>query len=360
MGFGYSSTDVGEIVFNTGMVGYTETLTDPSYSGQILTLTYPLVGNYGVPNPESKDDDGIPKYFESDKIQVRGLVIHELSLVASHWNISMTLDEWLYNEKIPGISGIDTRALTKKLREKGVMMAALAVSDKEIDVEEIKKKLSSTTNYNSEEFMDVVSKKSEQTYGKEKQSVVVIDTGTKNAILRNIRDIGYKVIKVPWNTPIEKILSYKPKGVVFSNGPGDPQNCLDTIKVAKSLIEKNIPTLGICLGAQIIGLAGNADTYKLKYGHRGQNKPCLNLDNNQVYVTSQNHGYCINPESLKNSDFDLWFSNTDDKTVEGIKHKKQKCIAVQFHPEASPGPYDCKFIFEELKNLMEEGKSAKK
>ncbi|MEK0317944.1 MAG: glutamine-hydrolyzing carbamoyl-phosphate synthase small subunit [Nitrosopumilus sp.] len=360
MGFGYSTSVVGEIVFNTGMVGYTETLTDPSYSGQILTLTYPLVGNYGVPNPESKDEDGIPKYFESGKIQVRGLVIHELSLVASHWNISMTLDEWLYNEKIPGISGIDTRALTKKLREKGVMMAALAVSDKEIDVEEIKKKLSSATNYNSEEFMDVVSTKSEQTYGKEKQSVVVIDTGTKNAILRNIRDIGYKVIKVPWNTPIEKILSYKPKGVVFSNGPGDPKNCPDTIKVAKSLIEKNIPTLGICLGAQIIGLAGNADTYKLKYGHRGQNKPCLNLDNNQVYVTSQNHGYCINPESLKNSDFDLWFSNTDDKTVEGIKHKKQKCIAVQFHPEASPGPYDCKFIFEELKNLMEEGKSAKK
>ncbi len=360
MGFGHSTTVVGEIVFNTGMVGYPETLTDPSYSGQILTLTYPLVGNYGVPNPESKDDDGIPKYFESDKIQIRGLVIHELSQTASHWNLSMTLDEWLYNEKIPGISGIDTRALTKKLREKGVMMAALTVSDSEIDVEEIKKKLSSATNYNSEEFMDVVSTKSEQTYGKEKQSVVVIDAGAKNAILRNIRDIGFKVIKVPWNTPIEKILSYKPKGVVISNGPGDPQKCPDTIQVAKSLIEKNIPTLGICLGAQIIGLAGNADTYKLKYGHRGQNKPCLNLDNNQVYVTSQNHGYCINPESLKNSDFDLWFSNTDDKTVEGIKHKKQKCIAVQFHPEASPGPYDCKFIFEELKNLMEEGKSAKK
>jgi len=360
MGFGYSTTVVGEAVFNTGMVGYTETLTDPSYSGQILTLTYPLIGNYGVPNPESKDEDGIPKYFESDKIQARGLIIHELSQTASHWNMSMTLDEWLYNEKIPGISGIDTRALTKKLREKGVMMAALAVSDSEIDVEEIKKKLSSATNYNSEEFMDVVSTKSEQTYGKEKQSVVVIDTGVKNAILRNIRDIGYKVIKVPWNTTIEKILSYKPKGVIISNGPGDPQKCPDTIEVAKSLIEKNIPTLGICLGAQIIGLAGSADTYKLKYGHRGQNKPCLNLDNNQVYVTSQNHGYCINPESLKNSDFDLWFSNTDDKTVEGIKHKKQKCIAVQFHPEASPGPYDCKFIFEELKNLMEEGKSAKK
>ena len=360
MGFGFSTTTVGEIVFNTGMVGYTETLTDPSYSGQILTLTYPLVGNYGVPNPKIKDDDGIQKFFESDKIQVRGLVIHELSLVASHWKLSMTLDEWFYNEKIPGVSGIDTRALTKKLRSKGVMMAALVVSDNEVDVEQVKNKLAAATNYNSVEFMDQVSTKSEQVFGDEKESVVVIDTGTKNAILRNIRNIGYKVIKVPWDTSIEKILSYKPKGVVISNGPGDPQKCPETIKTAKSLIEKNIPTLGICLGAQILGLAGQASTYKLKYGHRGQNKSCVNLDNNQVYVTSQNHGYCISPESLKDSEFDLWFTNADDKTVEGIKHKKQKCIAVQFHPEASPGPYDCKFIFEELKYLMGEGKSAKK
>ena len=329
------------------MVGYTETLTDPSYSGQILTLTYPLVGNYGVPDPEQKDDDGISKYFESDKIQIRGLVIHELSTTASHWNLSMTLDEWLYNEKIPGISGIDTRALTKKLRDGGVMMAALVVSENEIDDEDIKNQLKSATNYNSEEFMDKVSTKNEQTFGDEQDnSVVVIDTGTKNAILRNIRALGYKVIKVPWNTSIEKILSYEPKGVVISNGPGDPQKCSNTISTARSLIEKNIPTLGICLGAQIIGLAGNADTYKLKYGHRGQNKSCLNLENKQVYVTSQNHGYCINPDSLKNSEFDLWFTNTDDKTVEGIKHKTQNCIAVQFHPEASPGPYDCKFIFQ--------------
>jgi len=360
IGFGYSTVVFGEIVFNTGMVGYPETLTDPSYSGQILTLTYPLIGNYGVPDPAIKDDDGISSYFESDKIQVRGLVIHELSMTASHWNLSMTLDEWLYKEKIPGISGIDTRELTKKLRTSGVMMAALAVSDTEIDEAKVKKQLSSAQNYTTEKFMDVVSTKDEQVFGKDKKTVVVIDTGVKNAILRNIREIGYKVVKVPWNSSIEKILSYKPKGVVVSNGPGDPQNCPDTIKTAKSLIEKNIPTLGICLGAQILGLAGGADTYKLKYGHRGQNKPCVNLENDQVYVTSQNHGYCISPDTLKNSEFNLWFSNTDDKTVEGIKHKKQKCIAVQFHPEASPGPYDCKFVFEELKNLMEEEKAAKK
>jgi len=360
MGFGYSTTVFGEIVFNTGMVGYPETLTDPSYSGQILTLTYPLIGNYGVPDPSIKDKDGISKFFESEKIQVRGLVVHELSLSASHWNLSMTLDEWLYNEKIPGIAGIDTRELTKKLRTGGVMMAALVVSDTEIDVEEIKKQLDSAPKYSSEKFMDTVSTKQEEFYGSDGDAVVVIDTGAKNAILRNIRNLGYKVIKLPWNTTFEKILSYNPKGVVISNGPGDPQNCPDTVDTAKKLIENNIPTLGICLGAQIIGLAGNTETYKLKYGHRGQNKPCVNLENNQVYVTSQNHGYGIDPDSLKDSEFNLWFKNADDKTVEGIKHKTKNCIAVQFHPEAAPGPYDCKFVFEELGNLMGEEKAAKK
>ncbi len=358
-GFGYSTAVFGEIVFNTGMVGYTEALTDPSYNGQILTLTYPLVGNYGVPDPQITDNDGISKFFESDKIQIRGLVVHELSLTASHWNLSMTLDEWLYNEKVPGISGIDTRELTKKLRTSGVMMAALVVSDSEIDVEKIKTHLTDATHYDSEQFMDTVSTKQEQVFGQDGDSVVVIDTGAKNAILRNIREIGYKAILVPWNTSYEKVMSYNPKGVVLSSGPGDPQKCPDTIDTAKKLIENNVPTLGICLGAQIIGIAGNTETYKLKYGHRGQNKPCVNLENNQVYVTSQNHGYGITPESLEKSDFNLWFTNADDKTVEGIKHKNQNCIAVQFHPEAAPGPYDCKFIFEDLKHLMEGGTSAK-
>ncbi|MGB1665380.1 MAG: glutamine-hydrolyzing carbamoyl-phosphate synthase small subunit [Nitrosopumilus sp.] len=352
-GFGYSTTTFGEIVFNTGMVGYTEALTDPSYNGQLLTLTYPLVGNYGIPDPKITDEDGISKYFESDKIQIRGLVVHELSLTASHWNLSMTLDEWMYNEKIPGISGIDTRALTVKLRNSGVMMGALVVSDSEIDVEEVKKQLASATHYDSEQFMDEVSTKQEKTFGTEEQTVVIVDTGAKNAIIRNVREIGYKAILVPWDTPYEKIMSYNPKGVVLSSGPGDPQKCPDTITAVKKLIENNVPTLGICLGAQIIGIAGNTDTYKLKYGHRGQNKPCINLENNQVYVTSQNHGYGIKPESLEKSDFKLWFTNADDKTVEGIKHKTQNCIAVQFHPEASPGPFDCKYVFDELRKLME-------
>lgn len=358
-GFGYSTTVFGEAVFNTGMAGYVEALTDPSYSGQILTLTYPLVGNYGVPDISVKDEDGIKQNSESDRIQARGLVVHELSLTASHWSLQMTLDEWLHNEKVPGISGIDTRALTTKLRTKGVMMAALAVSDKEIDENELKKSLASAKKYNDEEFMNVVSTKQPEVYGKEQESIVVVDTGVKNAILRNIRKLGYKVIRVPWNYSIEKILSYNPRGVVLSNGPGDPIKCGDTMKTAKALIDKNIPTLGICLGAQILGIAGGAETYKLKYGHRGQNKSCIDLDTNQVYVTSQNHGYCIDPESLKKTDFKLWFTNADDKTVEGIRHKEKKIIAVQFHPEASPGPFDCMFVFEELKKLIGE-ENAKK
>ncbi len=359
-GFGYPKAVFGELVFNTGMVGYTETLTDPSYAGQILTLTYPLIGNYGVPDPKAKDESGIPKYFESDRIQARGLVVHQLSEIASHWNLAMTLDEWLYKEGVPGISDIDTRSLTKKLRTSGVMMAALVVSDTEIDVSAIKKQLAEAKPYVADEFMDQVSTKSVQTYGAESDCVVVIDTGVKNAILRNVRDLGYKVVRLPWDATIDQILSYKPKGVVLSNGPGDPEKCPQTIQTAKQLIDKDIPTLGICLGAQIIGLAGGATTYKLKYGHRGQNKSCRNLENNQVYVTSQNHGYCIDPNSLKNTDFDLWFTNTDDNTVEGIKHKNKKIIAVQFHPEASPGPYDCKYVFEELDHLIKGGDSNSK
>lgn len=342
------------------MVGYTETLTDPSYSGQILTLTYPLIGNYGVPDPKKVDESGISSYFESERIQARGLVVHELSEVASHWNLSMTLDEWMHNEGVPGISDIDTRELTKRLRTSGVTMAALVVSDSEIDVEKIKQELAMARPYTDEKFMDAVSTKQVQTFGKEQDCVVVVDTGVKNAILRNVHDLGYKVVKMPWNASYSDIMKHNPKGVVLSNGPGDPEACPETIQTAKDLIQNNVPTLGICLGAQIIGLAGGASTYKLKYGHRGQNKSCLNLQNKQVYVTSQNHGYCIDPDSLQKTEFDLWFTNTDDNTVEGIRHKLKKIIAVQFHPEASPGPYDCKFVFEELDSMIKEVDSNQK
>ena len=358
-GFGYPTTVFGEAVFNTGMVGYTETLTDPSYGGQILVMTYPLVGNYGVPDRSKKDQYGIPLYFESDRIQVRGFVIHDLSRTASHWNMSMTLDQWLYSERVPGISGVDTRSLAKLLRTRGVRMAALSVSQNPIDTDNLIEGLKGAPPYTNERLVDTVSTSQTLQYGEAKRKVVVIDTGVKNAILRNVTKMGYAAIQVPYDAAIETILSHDPAGVIISNGPGDPLHCPQTIETTRALMEHKVPMLGICLGAQIISLAGGAKTYKLKYGHRGQNKSCLDVSTGQVYVTSQNHGYAIQESSLDTSDFDLWFTNTDDDTVEGIRHKDSPCIAVQFHPEASPGPYDCEFVFEELKTLMEEG-SAKK
>lgn len=358
-GFGYPATVFGEAVFNTGMVGYTETLTDPSYGGQILVMTYPLVGNYGVPDMSKKDQFGIPLYFESDRIQVRGFVIHDLSRTASHWNMAMTLDQWLYSERVPGISGVDTRSLTKLLRIRGVRMAALSVSQDPIDVDALVRRLKDAPPYTNERLVDTVTTPETLQYGEASRKVVVIDTGVKNAILRHITQMGYAAVQVPYDAAIDTILSYDPAGVVISNGPGDPQHCPQTIETTRALMKHKVPTLGICLGAQIISLAGGAKTYKLKYGHRGQNKSCLDVLTGQVYVTSQNHGYAIQQGSLADSEFDLWFTNTDDDTVEGIRHRSSPCIAVQFHPEASPGPYDCEFVFEELKTLMEEG-SAKK
>jgi carbamoyl-phosphate synthase small subunit len=357
IGFGYPAEIAGEVVFNTGMVGYTETLTDPSYRGQILCMTYPLVGNYGVPSFDVKDEYGLPKFFESDSIQVKALLIHDLSDVASHWSCVKTLDQWLYEEKIPGIYGIDTRALTKKLRVHGVMMGAIAVSDKgPVDGARMKK-LVSGAKYEGMNFMPEVSTAKPQEYGeKDRPCVVLLDTGTKYSIIRNIMRTGYRVVRMPWDSPYEQIMSYKPKGVVISNGPGDPKVCTSTIKTAAKLIKTSTPTLGICLGNQILALAGGADTYKLKFGHRGQNKPCVDMRNMQSYVTSQNHGYGIDPKSLPGTGFQVWFSNADDDTVEGIEHASKPVIAVQFHPEASPGPYDCMFVFDRFKQIIDAGK----
>jgi carbamoyl-phosphate synthase small subunit len=355
VGFGYPSEITGEVVFNTGMVGYTETLTDPSYRGQILCMTYPLVGNYGVPSFEVKDEYGLPKFFESDHIQTKALLLHDLSDVASHWSATKTLDQWLYEEKIPGIYGIDTRALTKKLRINGVMMGAIIVSNEQVDDVRLKK-LVSSAKYEGLNFMPEVSTEVPQEYGeKGKECIVVIDTGVKYSIIRNIIRTGYRVVRLPWNTTYDQVMSYNPKGVVISNGPGDPKVCRGTIKTATKLIRTAMPTLGICLGNQILALAGGANTYKLKYGHRGQNKPCVDLRSNMAYVTSQNHGYGIDPKSLKGTGFKVWFSNADDHTVEGIEHANKPVIAVQFHPEASPGPYDCMFVFDRFKEIITTG-----
>ncbi|HEX6561939.1 MAG TPA: glutamine-hydrolyzing carbamoyl-phosphate synthase small subunit [Nitrososphaera sp.] len=355
-GFGYPSEITGEVVFNTGMVGYTETLTDPSYRGQILCMTYPLVGNYGVPSFDVKDEYGLPKFFESDSIQAKALLIHDLSDVASHWSCVKTLDQWLYEQKIPGIYGIDTRELTKKLRVHGVMTGAIAVSDKEPVDDARMRKLVTGAKYEGLNFMPEVSTPKIQEYGdKDKPCVVLLDTGTKYSIIRNIIRTGYRVVRMPWDAPYEQIMSYSPKGVVISNGPGDPKVCTSTIKTATKLIKTSTPTLGICLGNQILALAGGADTYKLKFGHRGQNKPCVDLRNMQSYVTSQNHGYGVDPKSLDGTGFKVWFANADDDTVEGIEHASKPVIAVQFHPEASPGPYDCMFVFDRFKQIIDAG-----
>ncbi len=351
IGFGFPKSVVGEIVFNTGMVGYTETLTDPSYRGQILCFTYPSIGNYGVPSESNLDEYGLPKYFESNCIQTYGVIIHDLSTVASHWTCVKTLDEWLYEQKIPGIYGIDTRELTKKIRTNGVMTGSLIINNNEILNNKDNKDVQ--FDYNFHNFMNDVSIKQPTFYGNKSDPLVaLIDTGTKYSIIRNLLNLGLSIVRLPWNTTIDQIIKYNPVGIVISNGPGDPTICKETIDTAYKIIEKSIPTLGICLGHQILGLAGGANTEKLKFGHRGQNKTCVDLETNHSFITSQNHGYGIEIESLKNTEYELWFQNIDDKTVEGIKHKNKPIIAVQFHPEASPGPFDCLFIFKRFKDLI--------
>lgn len=371
IGFGYTTSTIGEVVFNTGMVGYTETLTDPSYRGQILCLTYPLVGNYGVPSKDEKDEFGLPKYFESDQIQVKGLLIHNLAALASHWSCIKTLDQWLYEEKIPGIFGVDTRSITKLLRTNGVMKGAMIVehgptisstvkstSAGQAEIMKIYENINHHS-YGAQNFMHEVSTKKPIKYSTsgnksfQTKPIVLLDTGTKYSIIRNILKMGFNVIRLPWDTPIEEVMHHDPAGIVISNGPGDPEICGETVRTASELIRMSKPTLGICLGLQILALAGGAKTYKLKFGHRGQNKPCNDLRNNMTYITSQNHGYGVSPETLEGGEFKIWFSNTDDDTVEGIEHESKPILAVQFHPEASPGPNDCIFVFRRFKEIIE-------
>lgn len=353
IGFGYPTDSAGEVVFNTGMVGYTETLTDPSYRGQILCITYPLIGNYGVPSNRITDPFGLPKYFESDNIQVKGLLIHNLSVAASHWTCIKTLDQWMYEERIPGIYGIDTRELTKKLRVRGVMTGAMSVSSNRVADRSKLFELMDSENYNDRNFMTEVSVHRVRQYGNDKKEcIVLVDTGTKYSIIRNILRSGYKAVVLPWDSNFEEIMKYNPAGVIISNGPGDPAHCQETIRTATKLIDTSTPTLGICLGNQILALAAGAKTFKLKFGHRAQNKPCKDLNNGQTYITTQNHGYGISPESLDGSGFRIWFSNIDDTTVEGIEHNEKPIVAVQFHPEASPGPYDCTFVFDRFWELI--------
>jgi carbamoyl-phosphate synthase small subunit len=352
-GFGTSKKTSGEVVFSTSMVGYPEALTDPSYKGQILTLTYPLVGNYGVPPFDL--NFGLPLYFESDRIQVQGLVIHELCHNPHHWASTRTLDKWLSDEGIPGIYGVDTRHITKKLRAHGVMLGILHVCEagEEPNMEQLLAQAKSIPDPNLTDLVRQVSVKKPVHYKVDgKHTVVLIDCGVKYNIIRNLLKRGISVVRVPYDFSAKEVMEYKPSGVFLSNGPGDPKTCVKTIDCIRELVDE-VPLMGICLGAQILTLAMGGDTYKLKYGHRSQNQPALDLKTNRCYITTQNHGYAIANESIKKTPLDAWFLNPNDKTVEGVKHKTKPVFAVQWHPEASPGPYDTEFLFDTFAKTLE-------
>jgi carbamoyl-phosphate synthase small subunit len=357
-GFGAPRKTTGEVVFSTSMVGYPEALTDPSYKGQILTLTYPLIGNYGVPSYDL--NYGLPIYFESERIQTSGLIIHELCENPHHWASTRTLDKWLKDENIPGICGIDTRALTKKLRINGVMLGILASCQEgqKLDFDTLRTDAKSIPDPNATDLVREVSVKEPVKYeANGKYTIALIDCGVKYSIIRNLLKRGINVIRMPYDATTEEILKHNPAGVVLSNGPGDPKKCVKTIETVRELSGK-LPFMGICLGAQLLTLSWGGDTYKLKFGHRAQNQPALDLKTNRCYITTQNHGYAINKESLKETPLESWFINPNDKTIEGVQHKNKPVFAVQWHPEASPGPYDTEFLFEKFIASVEANQHA--
>lgn len=341
--FGYHKSVAGEVVFNTAMTGYPESLTDPSYKGQILVSTYPLIGNYGVPKDEM--EHGVPKFFESDRIHISGLVISDYSFEYSHWNAKNSLREWLIQNEVPGIFDIDTRALTKILREKGTMLGKIEVENEPV----------AFYNPDNDNQVALVSTKEKIVYGNGKHKIVLVDTGAKYNILRCLLKRDTTVIRVPWDYDFTKE-DYD--GVMLSNGPGDPQMCKPTIENIRKAIEIGKPIFGICLGNQLLGIASGAKTYKLKYGHRAHNHPVIKVGDTTCYITSQNHGFAIDNKTLSN-DWEPLFVNINDNTNEGIKHKTKPIFSTQFHPEASSGPTDTEFLFDDFIKLIEDYKAKK-
>lgn len=344
--FGFFGDTDGEVVFNTGMTGYPESLTDPSYRGQILVSTYPLIGNYGVPDSKVCANN-LEKFVESSEIQPRAFIISEYCEEPFHWNQKMTLSEWLKKEKIPGICNIDTRALTQKLREHGVMLGKITTK-KPVD------KLEKFTDPNLTNLVGEVSTPEVKIYkpqGKSKKRVLVYDFGIKNNIIRNFLERDITVIRVPWNYDLSQC-EQQYDGLFLSPGPGDPKMIMKVSTAnIKYAFKNKVPTFGICLGHQLIALAIGADTYKLKYGHRSVNQPCLNLENNQCYITSQNHGFAVDSKTLPQG-WKLWMTNANDDTCEGLKHTSGRFFSVQFHPEANPGPKDTEFLFDEFIEIL--------
>ncbi|MEK6926586.1 MAG: glutamine-hydrolyzing carbamoyl-phosphate synthase small subunit [Nanoarchaeota archaeon] len=327
--FGHEKDVSGEIVFNTSMVGYPESLTDPSYKGQILVLTYPLIGNYGVPGEEIENE--LLKNFESDKIQVSALVIDDLSHNHSHWNSSVSLDEWLKKNKIPGVFGVDTRALTSIIRDNGTMLAKIKIKNNLYFFDP-----------NKIDIVKEVSIKEVAEYGNGDLKIIVVDCGVKNNIIRCLLKRNVKVIRVPYDYDFSS-LDYD--GIIISNGPGDPKQCVMTIENIKKILHKEKPIFGICLGNQLLGLSIGMDTYKMKYGHRSSNQPCIDMKTKRCYITSQNHGFALDAKNIP-YDWEEWFVNANDGTNEGIRHKEKPFFSVQFHPEGNPGPRDTEFLFD--------------
>jgi carbamoyl-phosphate synthase, small subunit/carbamoyl-phosphate synthase, large subunit len=337
--FGYEAPVAGEVVFNTAMVGYPESLTDPSYIGQILTVTFPLVGNYGVPK-EFKDEYGLPN-FESEKIQVSGLIISDFSFEYSHWDAVKSLGDWLKEHKIPGIFDIDTRELTKIIREKGAMLGKLVFPDGE-DIPFV--------DPNKENLVAKASCKEVITYGNGKHRVVLVDCGMKNNIVRNLLKRDCTVICVPWDYDFNQI---EFDGLFISNGPGNPEMCSITVENIRKAMTTNKPIFGICMGNQLLSLASGAKTYKLKYGHRSHNQPVRLAGTNRAFITTQNHGFAVDNNTL-GSDWEPIFINMNDGTNEGIRHKTKPFLSAQFHPEATSGSTDTEFLFDVFINAIKQ------
>jgi len=338
--FGADTASAGEVVFNTGMMGYPESFTDPSYTGQIMTLTYPLIGNYGV-GGECKDEDNISKRFESNKLHIKGLIVSEYSENYSHWDAKKSLSEWLKKNGIPAITGIDTRALTQKIREHGTILGKI-VPEKEKNID--------FYNPDLENLVDQVSIKKPKEYKKGKKTIICIDCGMKNNIIRSFLKRDISVIRVPWDYDFIEA-GHKFDGIFISNGPGDPSMLAPLHKIIKKAFALKKPIFGICLGTQIMALASGAKTYKLKFGHRSQNQPCIDTETGRCYITSQNHGFAIDEKSLKTG-WKVWLENANDGTVEGIKHKTLPFFSCQFHPEAMPGPTDTNHFFDEFAEML--------
>ena len=335
--FGADIESVGEVVFNTAMTGYQETLSDHSYNGQIVTFTYPLIGNYGI----NRDD------FESMRPCIKGMIVKELCDTPSNFRNENTLDEALKAFNIPGIAGIDTRSLTRKIRIKGVIKGCLVSIDRNVDevVAELNK-----TNLPTNQIEQVSSKSISPALGRGRR-VVLVDLGMKIGIVRELTIRGCDVIVVPHNIRAEELLRLEPDGVMLTNGPGDPEDAKESIEMIREIIGK-VPIFGICMGHQLISLACGAKTYKLKFGHRGANHPVKNLITGRVDITSQNHGYAVDIDSLKNTDLELTHIAINDRSCEGVRHKKYSVFSVQYHPEAAPGPHDSSYLFDEfIKNI---------